>query len=107
MLRYPPVWNMLVIHIAALDAEEAGNLAKQIHDRIMSLGIDRRKLQVIGPSDALIAKVNDVYKKVIYLKSADYEGLIRIKDFLEKQIMADPAFRTGTVQFDFNPMNGF
>ena len=107
MLRYPPVWNMLVIHIAVLDAEEAGNLAKQIHDRIMGLGIDRRKLQVIGPSDALIAKVNDVYKKVIYLKSADYEGLIRIKDFLEKQIMADPAFRTGTVQFDFNPMNGF
>ena len=48
-----------------------------------------------------------VGKKVIYLKSADYEGLIRIKDFLEKQIMADPAFRTGTVQFDFNPMNIF
>lgn len=107
MLRYPPVWNMLVIHIAALEAEEAQRLAKEIHDRIASLGIDRRKLQMIGPSDALIAKVNDVYKKVIYLKSADYETLINIKDVLERQITSDPVFKTGTVQFDFNPMNGF
>lgn len=105
LLRYPPVWNMLVVHIAAPVSEDAQWIAERIHENIVS---DKKKrLQVIGPADAAIAKVNDIYKKVIYLKCADYSMLIEIKDRLEKEIQSEPSFSKGTVQFDFNPMGGF
>jgi primosomal protein N' (replication factor Y) len=64
-------------------------------------------MQVIGPADAAVAKVNDVYKKVLYMKDADYEKLVALKDSLEDFISSEPAFKQVTVQFDFNPMNGF
>lgn len=120
MLRYPPVWNLLVIHMAAAnvaDLEEmAGKIAMfvkaMIHTSDASYGtkegvVSVGKLQVIGPADPVIAKVNDIYRKVMYIKGADYSQLISIKDKLEIYITEEEITKKGTVQFDFNPMNGF
>ena len=66
-----------------------------------------KRIFVIGPADAAIAKVNDVYKKVIYLKAAEYDTLVDIKDELEKYMRENVRFKNTVVQFDFNPMSGF
>lgn len=135
LLRYPPVWNMLVVHIAAPVYEDAQWIADEMHEKIISYQKhdfdetdvtgqnmkepypvkpgreracdQRRRIQVIGPADAGIAKINDIYKKVIYLKCADYSLLIKIKDLLEKELQSEQRYLKGTVQFDFNPMGGF
>ena len=41
---------------------------------------------MIGPADAGISKINDVYRKVIYIKTEQYETLVSIKDFVDKSI---------------------
>ena len=64
-------------------------------------------MQVIGPADAAVAKVNDIYKKVLYLKTQDYADLVKIKDEAEKFIRENRAYKDVAVQFDFNPVNGF
>ena len=61
---------------------------------------DRHQIQLIGPADATIAKVNDIYRKVIYMKTSDYAARISIKDGIEQAVKAD-------ISFDFNPMSGF
>ena len=53
-----------------------------------------------------MAKVNDIYRRVIYLKSEDYEELVCAKDGLE-EMMSQGLWRQTTVQFDFNPISGF
>lgn len=105
MLKYPPVWNLLVIHMAAATQENAEDLANQLAECVKKITVD--KLRVIGPADPVIARVNDIYRKVMYLKHADYSQLISIKDKLEIYIKEEQITKRGAVQFDFNPMGGF
>ena len=108
MLHYPPKWHMLVIHAAA--SQEM--LVKQAQDMLKykiltKTGEDAAEVQVVGPADAAVSRVNDIFRKVLYIKAADYQRLVSIKNMLETYISEEPAFRTVTIQFDFDPMNGF
>lgn len=108
MLHYPPKWHMLVIHAA--DSQEM--LVKQAQDMLKykiltKTGEDAAEVQVVGPADAAVSRVNDIFRKVLYIKAADYRRLVSIKNMLETYISEDAAFRTVTIQFDFDPMNGF
>ncbi len=108
MLHYPPKWHMLVIHAAA--SQEM--LVKQAQDMLKykiltKTGEDAAEVQVVGPADAAVSRVNDIFRKVLYIKAADYQRLVDIKNMLETYISEEPAFRTVTIQFDFDPMNGF
>ena len=51
-----------------------------------------------------IEKINDVYRKVIYVKTADYHDLVVLKDRTEKYIEINSGFDKMRIQFDFNPM---
>ncbi len=108
MLHYPPKWHMLVIHAAA--SQEM--LVKQAQDMLKYKILtkteeDAAEVQVIGPADAAVSRVNDIFRKVLYIKAADYKRIVIIKNILETYISEDAAFRTVTIQFDFDPMNGF
>lgn len=105
MLCYPPVWHMLVILAAARNEELALFAANRLRRVITASGYP--DLYMIGPADAAVAKVNDVYKKVLYLKHADYGLLVEIKDRLEHFLNGNRELKDIMVQFDFNPMNGF
>ena len=65
------------------------------------------RVYLVGPADAAVAKVNDVYKKVIYLRGADYQSLVHIKDDIERFVAGNVIYKNTIIQFDFNPMNGF
>ena len=116
LMNYPPVWNMLLIHITSADESECGSVAQRVHDTAAQMishieksqsPDDRHQIQLIGPADATIAKVNDIYRKVIYMKTSDYAALISIKDGIEQAVKADTAMKNANISFDFNPMSGF
>ena len=120
MLLYPPVWNMLVVLCASKWEQTAFDsamfLVKQIDmwqndikSRMETSGEDFKTKRVfpVGPADPAVAKVNDIYKKVIYIKTKEYETLVGLKDHLENYIRDNKVFKDTVVQFDFNPMGGF
>ena len=127
MLRYPPVHHMLVILCASKVEQEAANAAKEVallleeKDAVYSVNktaragaIGRRqsvsfaeRVQLTGPADAAVAKVNDIYKKVIYLRAANYDSLVQLKDYVEGYVKDNTSYKNIIIQFDFNPMNGF
>lgn len=127
MLRYPPVWNMLVVMCTAEDYEvlkrateylreqidtiiRAGAAGSEEKSRADAVGPEQNPtggVAVIGPADAAISKVNDVYRRVIYMKTSDYLRLIAMKDGIEREISQNPNYRDINIQFDFNPMSGF
>ncbi len=66
----------------------------------------RQQVQMFGPNDAGIAKINDVYRKVIYLKAADYAVLVRLKDCADLVVHGGTnLFSKVNVQYDFDPMS--
>ena len=59
---------------------------------------------MIGPASPGIEKIKDVYRKVIYIKSENYQTLVGIKDWAEQYIEINSGFDKIRIQFDFNPM---
>ncbi len=109
---YPPVWNLLLVMCTSEQEKQLEIVSEKLVKRLqMHVDTEKsligEKIQVVGPTDAVIAKVNDVYRKVIYVKTKEYENLVLLKDRLEDYMKDNRDFQNISVQFDFNPMSGF
>ena len=108
LLRYPPISHMMSVQILSYDEE----LGMQFATRLRAI-MEQNKRDgaiFIGPASAAIGKINDVYRMAVYVKMDDYDGLIAYKDMLEKYIhqLEDMGkLKKISVQFDFDPVNGF
>lgn len=83
--------------------EMGGRYLKEFAVRIAP----KETTQVIGPASPGIGKINDVYRKVIYIKDENYDTLVKVKNGLEQYIEVNPGYRKIRIQFDFDPMHVF
>lgn len=108
LLNYPPVCHMLVIHCMGASQEALARasdvLAEQLRSHIVKAG---GKAYLVGPADAAVAKVNDVYRRVIYIKASDYGLLVSLKDEADALAKSSALPASVTIQFDFDPASGF
>ena len=105
-MGYPPVEQMLVITISCENEEYLMQAAFYLKE-YAKLKNENNELQIIGPASPYISKINDIYRKLIYIKHENYDMLINIKNKLEKYIKINEGFEKTRIQFDFNPMNIF
>jgi len=101
LMGYPPVAQMMAVMASGEEEQQLamamGFLKKYI------IRVNRQSdLKIIGPADASVAKVNDRYRKVLYVKHDDYNVLISIRDALERYIEVNSGFSKLYIQFDFN-----
>ncbi|MBU5331805.1 primosomal protein N' [Anaerocolumna aminovalerica] len=110
LLKYPPAAHILAILTASKDENKALTAAELIsgaaNDWTAKEGISE-EVVIIGPAAASLAKANDIYRFMIYIKGSDYDLLVAIKDYLEGYINYSEHFNGCNVQFDFNPMNSY
>jgi primosomal protein N' (replication factor Y) len=82
-------------------------LAEDFCDYLKFLTKDKqRQIQVLGVSQAAIAKIKDVYRYVIYVKADRLEPLMILKNLLEKRKITKHSGQE-IVQYDFDPVNMF
>ncbi len=95
---YPPAMHLL--SILAEDKEES-----RAEELIRMADAVSKRFDVlrIGPADAPIAKINDVYRKQLFVKSGDYELLTAVKDAVEADRDRGRGF-FGHIEFDFDPV---
>ncbi|MCR5654595.1 MAG: primosomal protein N' [Lachnospiraceae bacterium] len=120
---YPPVSSMLAIQLASANEELLTEFAKEVKE-VVATGIQTRAAQaeasgeeakaffgrptVIGPANAMIYRIDDVYRKVLYVRKGKYPTLVGLKDDVEAFCEENRArFANCVINFDFNPMNGF
>mgnify|MGYP004663608539 FL=1 len=100
LMDYPPAAHMLSVMVSGENEEllEQGmNYLAKFVERIAS----RYRIHVIGPAYAAVGKVNDIYRKILYLKHRDERILQDIKDKTEKYIELNSGFRKLYIQFDY------
>ena len=100
LMDYPPAAHMLSVMVSGENEEllEQGmNYLAKFVERIAS----RYRIHVIGPAYAAVGKVNDIYRKILYLKHRDERILQDIKDKTEKYIELNSGFRRLYIQFDY------
>ena len=66
-----------------------------------------QEVAVVGPCDATIARINDRYRRVLYLKYKDKDRLIGIKDRMEQYLEQCGNDRDCYVTFDFDPLTSY
>lgn len=107
LLGYPPSGNMCLVFIQSSGDDICKQVCEKIKYAVNSYVIKTGiKFEMIGPAAANIKKINDVYRYVIYIKNKDYNKLVGLKDALE-YFVEDQNIKDATIQFDFNPMNGY
>jgi primosomal protein N' (replication factor Y) (superfamily II helicase) len=102
LMEYPPVQHMLAVLVISREQEEGESLAGQMAQLVRERG--EETLHVVGPAEASIAKIQDLYRYIFYIRHREYQVLVEIKDTLE-QYCKEQELRSQTVQFDFDPMN--
>ena len=63
---------------------------------------DEEKVQMIGPVDASVYKINDIYRKILYLKQENYDILIKIQKYVQNRWDETESCRRLTIQYDFS-----
>ena len=103
MLMYPPYGQMMLIMLESDDYDSVLKYSEYLAGKIKSdIITENFKAIVIGPADANIVKVSDIFRRVLYVKAREYEKLVYIKDYIENNLSLDDKIR---ISFDFNPMN--
>lgn len=98
LMGYPPSNHMMAVRISCADAD----LATKLSDELYKLTSVDDKVNIIGPADAAVYKINDIYNRVIYYKCRDYALLIQIKDIIENYLKCNvPCYKECHVVFDF------
>lgn len=106
LMGYPPAAELLAVLAAGEDEELLDRAVRYLRQFALRAGAGK-DVQVIGPASPHVGKVNDVYRRTLYLKSREYSVLTALKNYLEQYIEINEGFRGLKFQFDFNPVNIF
>ncbi|MBR5407033.1 MAG: primosomal protein N' [Lachnospiraceae bacterium] len=106
---YPPAGHMLAVVAESADEENARTYLNALAESLKSdiikgcYGPDAR---LIGPADAAVGKINDIYRKLFYVKARDISVLTGIKDSAEEYLNANKC-KGLRVTFDMDPVRGY
>ncbi len=115
LLGYPPVSHLLAILCESSEEEKAEAYARQISQVLKKAIEDGQSLSglteydiinLIGPADATVKKISDVYRQVLYLKAQELLKLKTVKDLTEQYLDEHPDAKI-RVTFDLDPLHGY
>lgn len=110
IMGYPPASHIMAILITSKQDEAAKKASE-----MLALAVKKefqetdasKSFTIIGPTKAIVSKVNDTYRYVIHIKGKEYGLLKEIKNYMEGFVEYTSICNTCSVQVDFNPMNGY
>ena len=103
-MGYPPCAHMLMMTAESPDDEAAAKVMQEISELITRSGSGVR---VLGPSRAMITKMRDLYRYVIYLKHSDDQKLIRLRMQIEEYLQRSGIDKKIYFSYDLDPISLF
>ncbi len=108
LLRYPPVTHVLAILIQGEAEAEAKAAATRIAGVLQAAKRPEEGFGTVsGPVPAGLARANDLYRFLIYVRSADYQRLMEFHRIAEAEKLLTESSMKCNIQFDFNPLSGY
>lgn len=100
LLKYPPVYNMMVVLLTGMDYDNVSCASEELANLLKYENRTAKDVRIIGPGDATIVKIKDLYRRVIYIKTKDVIQLEHIRDIVDN-------FERDNIRIavDVNPVN--
>ena len=102
IMNYPPIYNMMVVLLSGPDYEETVSFSEVIAKELKAECRDKSRLRIIGPGDATISKMNDLYRRVIYIKCQSIEDLKSTREKIEEY-----KHENISITLDVNPVMAY
>lgn len=83
LLKYPPAVHIWTVQLASRDEASLTRYA-ELFLRLAKGSRHAADCEIIGPVEAAVYKVNDHYRKLLYVKHTNYDILLKIKDDVEE-----------------------
>ncbi len=100
---YPPLSHMMAVQIYSASEELADSTAESIVAGLKGHFDDK---VIIGPAKAVISRISDIYRMVVYIKDSEIDELIAIKDFVDEMSEKLDKNRI-SIQYDIDPIGSF
>ncbi len=102
LMQYPPVSSMTAIMLQSENEQELEKGTSALAEIIKKeQSTNDWQFLVIGPATPPVAKINDIYRRIIYIKSNKRKDLVKLKNRLENVINGSQFLQNINVQFDF------
>ena len=98
-MGYPPTERLMTIQLASKD-EDFLSMVSAAAAEGFQLDCSAEGAEMIGPLEASVYRINDVYRKIVYIKHPSHDIIIRLRDrFTERVRQHD---RRGLVLLNFD-----
>jgi primosomal protein N' (replication factor Y) len=102
MMKYPPANVLLTVQFSSRNEKTLATSADAVSAYISPM-TEAEMVQTIGPAEASVYKINDIYRKILYLKHENYDILIKIRDQIDGFSENRPdLFDLVLIQYDFS-----
>lgn len=106
MMKYPPQAHILAVLCIGKEEQRTEQFCCFLAEKAKQFAKEKKGqfIGVIGPVKASVAKTNDFYRNLIYVKTDSYGILTEITTILEDYKEQEKAVM---VQMDFNPISNY
>ena len=105
LMSYPPMSGMLAMLLQGADEDLLEAESEKIKTMILELDIPL--LRVTGPTQAVISKISDIYRRVIYLKHEDVKELYCVREMIDEAVKNETISKEIRVEYDENPLYAY
>ncbi len=105
LMSYPPMSGMAAMLLLSEDEALLEKEAEKIKMKILEMDIPL--LRVTGPAPAAVAKLSDIYRRVIYLKHEDSRQIYQVREMIEEAVWQKMIPKEIRVEFDENPLYAY
>ncbi len=99
MMGYPPLVGLLTIGLSSKREADVIRASEDIK-RVILREYALDGLKVIGPVEDSPYKLNDNYRKILYMKHESYDILLKVRNSAQKRESIPDLFRNVFVQYD-------
>ena len=99
MMGYPPAMGILTITLSSKQETELLYAMNLFYKEVMrTYGFE--DFTFIGPVDASPYKLNDIYRKILYIKHQNYDILLKIQKYVQNLEDTMDCFKNISIQYD-------
>ena len=98
-MGYPPAMGILSITLSSGNEAELISAA-ECFDREIRRQYALDGILIIGPVDASPYKLNDIYRKILYIKNESYDILLKIRKSAQKLEQEQVIYKNISFQYD-------
>ena len=105
LMSYPPTSGMLAMLLQSADETLLEKEADKIKTAVLEMEIPL--LRLTGPTPAVVSKISDIYRRVIYFKHEDTKELYRVREMIDEMVRSEKIKKEIRVDFDENPLYAY